>query len=113
MFQVLSYTKHDNIRNLIEMKKEERQEFIDKILQLSKYKYAFEKLKNLVDYYSSKYEVIGQAKEFIKSLEESIDLLNKKIEENKGKISDNEKKLEVLAPSIAKKGRKWKIWSLI
>ncbi len=103
MFQVLSYTKQDNIRNLIEMKKEERQEFIDKILQLSKYKDAFEKLKHLVDYYSSKYEVVMQAKEFIKSLGESIDSLNKKIEENKGKIMDNEKKLEVLAPSIAKK----------
>jgi exonuclease SbcC len=103
MFQVLSYTKQDNIRNLIEMRKEERQEFIDRILQLSKYKDVFEKLKPLIDYYSSKYEVVMQAKEFIKSLGESIDSLNKKMDDNSNKIVDNEKKLEVLAPSIDKK----------
>ncbi|MDD4353842.1 MAG: AAA family ATPase [Candidatus Nanoarchaeia archaeon] len=109
MFQVLSYTKQDNIRNLIEMKKEERQDFIDKILQLSKYKSVFENLKPLIDTYLSKHELINQLSEFINDEKESAKNIKSEINELNEKISDNEKKLLVINPSIDKKNDEIKI----
>ncbi|MFA5333417.1 MAG: AAA family ATPase [Candidatus Nanoarchaeia archaeon] len=108
MFQVLSYTKQDNIRSLIEMRKEERQEFIDKILQLSKYKSVFENLKPLIDTYLSKHELIIQLSEFIDNEKNSIKKLEKSIEELNEKIFDNEKKLSVINPAIEKKTADYK-----
>jgi DNA repair protein SbcC/Rad50 len=103
MFQVLSYTKQDNIRSLLEMRKEERQDFIDKILQLSKYKNVFENLKPLINNYLSKHEIIVQLSEFLINEKESIEKLEKNINELNEKIIDNEKKLLVINPSLQKK----------
>jgi exonuclease SbcC len=103
MFQVLSYTKQDNIRSLIEMKKEERQDFIDRILQLSKYKSVFENIKPLIDSYLLKHELISQMGEFIINEKQSIQGIEKSILEINEKIGDNEKKLAVINPSIEKK----------
>ncbi|MDD5053955.1 MAG: AAA family ATPase [Candidatus Nanoarchaeia archaeon] len=108
MFQVLSYTKQDNIRNLIDMRKEERQEFIDKILQLSKYKAAFENLKPLIDKYYFEYEKIIQIIEFLKAEQESEKKLEEKISGLREKIIDNEKKLEVIDSAIESKSNELK-----
>src|SRR3972149_8055711 len=42
IFSVMSYTRQDEIRKLIELKDEARQDYIDRILQLSKYKETWE-----------------------------------------------------------------------
>jgi len=108
MFQVLSYTKQDNIRNLIEMKKEERQDFIDKILQLSKYKTAYENLKPLTDNYYLKHEKIIQITEFLTAEKSSLEMLENNKKELDEKISDNDKKLSVINPAISSKAAELK-----
>jgi chromosome segregation ATPase len=90
------------------MRKEERQDFIDKILQLSKYKSVFENLKPLIDNYLAKHELISQLSEFIISEKQSIQSIEKSIQELDEKIIDNGKKLSVITPSIEKKSNEMK-----
>ncbi len=52
IFGVMSYTRQDEIRKLVELKNEERQEYIDGILQLSKYKASWNNLREVISYYS-------------------------------------------------------------
>jgi len=52
LFSVTSYTRQDEIKKLMTLSSEKRQEFIDSILQLAKYKLAWVNIKDLVSHFS-------------------------------------------------------------
>lgn len=101
MFQVTSYTKQDEIRKLIEMKKEERQAFIDRVLLLSKYKTTYENLKDVRGHFTNKINELSRIDGFKDSLSKEIETLKKQrdeyekeIHEKSGDLSTSENKLE-------------------
>ncbi len=49
LFTTITYTRQDEIRRLIEMEREKRQEQIDRILQIAKYKNCWENLKEVIN----------------------------------------------------------------
>lgn len=103
MFQVTSYTKQDEIRKILEMRKEERQDYIDRILQLSRYKTTFENLKQVSDYFNNKLEQAGKTEEFLTKEREEFEKIKKRLEEASEEISDNSKKLSVLEKALGEK----------
>ena len=94
LFEIITYTRQDEIRKLIDMKKEERQEYIDRVLQLSKYKMTVENMKGVLNYFQQekrgKEETIAMGENVIEDIEE----IKKKISENENLIKENEKNLE-------------------
>lgn len=103
MFQVISYTKQDEIRKLLEMRREERQEYIDRILQLSKYKTTFENLKSVADYFRNNLNEIGKVEEFLGKEREEFEKLNERQREARAEINDNDKKRAVLEKALNQK----------
>lgn len=91
LFQVISYTKQDEIRKLIELTAEGRQEHIDNILQLAKYKNTFNNMRGIVSVYENRIsEIKGVISSYsyieneVANLEKSIENYSKKLEsENK------------------------------
>jgi exonuclease SbcC len=79
LFEVTTYSKQDEIRNLIEMKPTERQGYIDKLLQIQRYENTWDNLKDIVNSLASEIAV----------LEENVkteDLLTGQLKESKNKI---------------------------
>lgn len=103
MFQVTSYTKQDEIRKILEMKKEERQDYIDRILQLSRYKTTFENLKKVTDYFESKNKEINKTLEFLNNEKKEHESIRKRIKEVEEEREDNTKKLSVLERALSEK----------
>ncbi|MBN1923237.1 MAG: SMC family ATPase [Nanoarchaeota archaeon] len=103
MFQVTSYTKQDEIRTLIEMRKEERQDYIDKILQLSRYKNTFENLKGVLSHFNNKIKEIERVEEFVNKEREEFNKLKVRIQELDKSIKENRIKEEVLSKALKEK----------
>lgn len=99
LFEITSYTKQDEIRTLIEMRPEKRQEYIDKILQLSKYKSTSENMREVINFFellhaelSSKVELLEKYKEELSSIEEKMTALKELLKKLNSEI---EKEKEV------------------
>jgi len=84
IFEITSYTKQDEIRALIELRPEKRQDYIDKILQLSKYKTTWENMRDIISHFEMKLQEI---KGFIDGLKD-IGNEKKEIEEKIGALKD-------------------------
>ncbi|VVB75263.1 DNA double-strand break repair Rad50 ATPase [Candidatus Tiddalikarchaeum anstoanum] len=93
MFQVTTYTRQDEIRKLIEMKTEERQEYIDKILQLSKYKGTYDNLKEVITHFKNKMLELERINEFKQTLDKDLNELGKQLTKNENDCSEKEKEL--------------------
>ncbi len=86
LFEVTSYAKQDEIRKLIEMTNENRQKYVDRVLQLSKYQLTWENLK----------ELINELKNKLSNLEGLTEALPRTIEEcgeKKEELKNNENAL--------------------
>lgn len=106
MFQITTYTKQDEIRKLLEMRKEERQEYIDRMLQLSKYKTTFENLKKVVDFFKNELSEVKQTSEFLKSEKDELEGLKNDLSDKMRRVEDNEKKLKTLNKALESKKEK-------
>ncbi len=109
LFEITTYTRQDEIRKIIEMKPEERQEYIDRILQLSKYKLTADNLRGVIKYFEnqkeSKEEILKfgeNVEEEIGKIENSIAETEKKTDEIQLKIDDAEKRYNVISSAVSK-----------
>lgn len=96
LFEVTSYTRQDEIRSLIELGPEKRQAYIDKILQLAKYKQTWENMTAVLNFFSEKLEIQKVKLENKSKLQNEIVQLQKKIEENKARLMQNSLRLTEL-----------------
>ncbi len=103
LFEITCYAKQDEIRKLIELTSGEREKYIDRVLQLSKYELTYENMKQLINKLNNELSLKkGQAEniEFInnqlinkKQEEESI---IKSIKEVNELLKNNEEKLIII-----------------
>jgi exonuclease SbcC len=106
MFGVMSYTRQDEIRKLVELRNEARQEYIDEILQLSKYKLAWNNLKEVVTEFNNNIVKLEAETAFKKELENEIKNLEKERSENakeKEKLELEIKRLSADVDELRKK----------
>ncbi len=94
LFEITTYTRQDEIRKIIEMKPEERQEYIDRILQLSKYKLTADNLRGVIKYFENQKKSKEELIKFNESIEEEIAKLETQIAEIETKLKENEKMIE-------------------
>ncbi len=93
-FEIINYTKQDEIRKLIELTDKEREKHIDRILQLSKYENTYENLRAIINSFDKK-RIASQTKsEYLGDVEEKINEIRKKILILEEKINENKKTLE-------------------
>ncbi len=109
LFEITTYTRQDEIRKIIEMKPEERQEYIDRILQLAKYKLTADNLRGVIKYFEnekkSKEELIKfgeNIEEEIAKIEDNIGETENKINELNEKIGEWENKYKVISSAVEK-----------
>ncbi len=105
IFQITSYTKQDEIRKLLEMRKEERQEHIDRILQLSKYKTTYENLKEVLSHFSYRLSEIERIEEFLGKSGEELEEMKKRLEKIEKELEENEKMRTTLSNAISVKNK--------
>ena len=103
LFEVTTYSKQDEIRNLIEMKPKERQEYIDKLLQIQRYENTWENLKDVVNGFNSEIMVMEERvsseellAEQLRDSKEKMKELKVKMDSSNKKLSSDRKKLETL-----------------
>ncbi len=94
MFEITSYTRQDEIKSIIDMSPEQRQEYIDRLLQLSKYKMTYNNLRSLVNYYEKELERLSELKKHQESIKEDIEKNEEKKEDKEKKISKKEEELK-------------------
>ncbi len=94
LFGVTSYTRQDEIKKLLELTTEKRQEFIDKILQLSKYKTAWNNLKEVQNYFMLRINRIEGSITNKKSVESELANIKQEILENKENIKEIRNRIE-------------------
>ncbi|MCW1309958.1 MAG: SMC family ATPase, partial [Candidatus Nanoarchaeia archaeon] len=88
LFEITSYTRQDEIRKIIEMKPQERQVYIDRTLQLSKYQRTWENMRDVI----RKFENMAE----LKAVRiENYDSLLKKIAEREAEKDEKEKEIEI------------------
>ncbi len=95
LFEVTSYTKQDEIRKLIEMKSSERQEYIDNILEISKYLNTYKNLKPVLDYLKARIESFNLIKTEMENME-------KEIVEKESELLKKKGRKEILAAELKK-----------
>lgn len=95
LFETTSYTKQDEIRALIQMSGEKRQEHIDKILQLSKYKDTWDNMKDVVSFFNNEISEKKIRLERLESLQEEILKIEKKMIETESVFEENNRALFV------------------
>lgn len=92
LFEVTSYCKQDEIRQIINMSEAKRQEYIDKILRLAKYFNTWKNMKYGIDYLNNKLEAHKTVSVAIENLESEILKLELKKEGIKKKVDSNKEK---------------------
>ncbi|MBR9678966.1 MAG: AAA family ATPase [Nanoarchaeota archaeon] len=95
LFNVISYTQQDEIRKLIELKNEARQEFIDEILELSKYKIVWNNLKEVIILFNNKIIDFEAKIGFKQEIEKELFALKKEYEFKNQKIKLLKKEIEL------------------
>jgi exonuclease SbcC len=101
LFEVTTYSKQDEIRNLIEMKPKERQEYIDKLLQIQKYENTWDKMKDVILSLETDVRVVEErikaedmVKEQMKESEKKLGELQSEIESSKNNLVAEKSSLE-------------------
>ncbi len=114
LFEIVSYTKQDEIRKLINMTPAEREKYIDRVLRLNKYELAFENMKPLINHFSNElshvegklegmdniYEEVDSLKKELTSIEFELKTLSKSLEELKIKTTKLSSKRQLLLNQI-------------
>ena len=108
LFEIIAYTRQDEIRKLINMKREERQEYIDRVLQLSKYKNAVENMRGILNHFQQekegKEEIIAMGEnviEDIKEIKQKIKEDENKIKESKEVLNEENKKYKIISSKVS------------
>ncbi len=96
LFETTCYAKQDEIRMLIDLRREERQEKIDSILQLSKYKRTFELLRDVIVKLEKERDLIKKEIESFSLIKEEFSKVKEKIEEIKKEVEERRSRLEQL-----------------
>lgn len=96
LFQVTSYTKQGEIRKIIDMRPEERQQYIDRALQISKYQIAYDNVRDVVNYFEKKKEKLRGRLESLSTLREEVEKHSEELEKMKEEISVARQKLKVV-----------------
>lgn len=94
LFETIAYTKQDEIRALIELKPEERQIYIDNILQLSKYQNTWANVKTIISYFEKKVSGISGELVLLPKHKEELELFIKKINDSENELKINSSELE-------------------
>lgn len=102
LFEVTTYTKQNEIRKLTESRGERRQEYIDKVLQLSKYRETWEGLRSIINKFENKRERLKGRIESIKEKKQDIKELEKELNENKEKSDKSKTEFEALNKNLKK-----------
>jgi len=106
VFEVTSYTKQDEVRKLIELKPADRQQFIDRILQLSRYKNTYDNMKDLIMSLKNEASRIEGVIEIEAKLREEIEELQMERIKIDGEVQRKEKELgevEIKVNEVKKK----------
>lgn len=109
IFEVTSYTKQDEVRKLIELKPSERQQFIDRILQLSKYLLTWENMRELIAKFRETIERLEGEVKFIDELKKEVEELVVEQVKLGGEVERKKKELgeiEVRRKEVEEKLRK-------
>ena len=93
VFEVTSYTKQDEVRKLIELRPAERQQFIDRILQLSKYKNTSDNMRDLISRLREEVKRIEGSVEVELKLKEEVEDLHREKIKIEGDIQRRKKEL--------------------
>jgi exonuclease SbcC len=107
MFSIMSYTRQDEIRKLIELRSERRQEYIDEVLQLSKYKLSWNNLKEVVTQFNNKIIQLEAETAFKKELESEIKSFEKEYSENKKEKENLEQEIKGLSAELEESRKKY------
>ncbi len=101
LFEVISYTKQDEIRKLIELSTESRQEQIDNVLQLSKYKNTYNNLRGIINVYENRMSKIEGLLESLNYLENEADVIKNKILSDESALSGSSIRIESIKNELA------------
>lgn len=96
LFEILFYSRQDEIRKIIEMKKEERQTYIDNSLLLDRYKKTWENLKEIIDEFRKEADRMAIEIKMIEEYQREVEELSKKIGEKEKELETKNKELEEL-----------------
>ncbi len=96
LFEALSYAKQDEIRNLIEMKPEMRQQYIDRILQIDKYQTVYDGMRELLSYLRLKLDSLRERTKEIDKLEKELGELIILLEQTRKEKEETIEKLKEL-----------------
>jgi len=91
LFEVTTYSKQDEIRNLIDMKPTERQQYIDKLLQIQRYENTWENLKEIVSSLGNEILVLEEKVRNEALLKEQLDNSKKKVTDIMSKTDSDQR----------------------
>jgi len=97
LFETVAYAKQDEIRALIELKPEERQVYMDNILQLSKYQNTWTNMKTVIDFFERKAMSISGELSLLPRYAEELELFRKKIQESEQELDADSQQLEKIS----------------
>jgi exonuclease SbcC len=107
LFDVTTYSKQDEIRKLVEMKPTERQNYIDKLLQIQRYQTTWEGMKDVVAAFNLEVEKANErlksedsVKKRIEGFKERVNELKSGIESAKIELVSKTKELESIRSRI-------------
>jgi len=109
IFEVTSYTKQDEVRKLIELKPSDRQQFIDGILQLSKYLLTWENMRELITKFRETIERLEGEVKFVSELRKEMEELILEQTKLEGEVERKKRELgeiEVRKKEVEEKLRK-------
>ncbi len=94
LFQVTSYTRQDEIKKIISMRPEERQQYIDRTLQISKYQLAYDNLKDVINYFEKKKENLKGGLKLVEGVKEELSAQVEELENLRRTVEQTEKELK-------------------
>lgn len=106
LFEVTTYTKQNEIRKLTESRGEKRQEYIDRVLQLSKYRETWEGLRSIINKFQSQRERLRGRIESIKEKKQHIERLEEELEEDREKLNKSKTELKKLEENLDRLGKR-------
>ncbi len=94
LFEILFYSKQDEIRKIIEMSKEERQVYIDNSLLLDRYRKTWENMKEIIDELKRMRDSLQSEVKFLEDYRKELEDLEKKISEKEEELEKKKEDLE-------------------
>ncbi len=93
LFEILFYSRQDEIRKIIEMRKEERQTYIDHSLLLDRYKKTWENMKEVIDSLKREVERLEYELRMAENFEKELERIGEEVESKEREKSEIEEKL--------------------